>query len=56
MGLFSRIAGTPEARATYRDAKQRLAEASEGREETDETVAANDAVVAAEKNIPWWAR
>jgi hypothetical protein len=59
---MDKVIGTPAARATYRKAKDALHEQSEqdrkaGRhDESDEFTAANDAVIAAEQNIPAWRR
>jgi hypothetical protein len=60
MGLFSR--NTSPATATYKAAKQKLhdnqrAEKKAGvTEETDTYVALNNAVLDAEKNVPWYRR
>ena len=55
--LFNRVFGTPEARASVRAAQQHLEEVSAGlTEETPEYLAANDAVIAAEEDLPAWRR
>lgn len=56
MGLFSRIAGTTEARANNRAARENLERVAGGREETPEYVAANRAVIESEKALPKWRR
>ncbi|MFI9231339.1 hypothetical protein [Streptomyces rimosus] len=57
MGLISKVFGSSENRAAYRDAKTDLENVSRrDRTESDATVAANDRVVAAEKNLPRWRR
>ena len=52
---IDQIFGTPEARANHNAAREELAEvSSRTREETDEFLAANDKVIAAEKALPKW--
>jgi hypothetical protein len=54
---IDRIIGTPEARAAHTAARTELAEVSAGTtEETDEFLAANDAVIQAEQALPKWRR
>ncbi|MEV7364272.1 hypothetical protein [Streptomyces sp. NPDC091299] len=55
--LISRVFGTPEARAKFRAARQHLEAVSAGiTEETDEYLAANQAVIDAEQGLPRWRR
>lgn len=58
MGRFiDKIAGTSEARATYRDAKDELERVSKrDGAETDDYLDANSAVVQAEADLPWYRR
>ena len=58
MGKFiNRMFGTPEARARVRAAQEHLEEVSAGlTEETDEYLAANQAVIDAEEDLPRWRR
>ncbi|KAB1146803.1 hypothetical protein F7R91_14590 [Streptomyces luteolifulvus] len=58
MGQFiDRLIGTKEARAKVRAAQQHLEEVSAGiTEETDEYLAANQAVIDAEEALPRWRR
>ncbi|CDR08543.1 hypothetical protein [Streptomyces iranensis] len=59
---IDRLIGTREARAAHRAARQELAEVSDRdrraglHDETDEFVAANSKVNAAEKQLPRWRR
>lgn len=55
--LINRVIGTPEARARVRQAQQHLEEVSAGiTEETDDYLAANQAVIDAEQALPRWRR
>lgn len=55
--LINRVFGTPEARARVRAAQQHLEQVSAGiTEETDEYLAANQAVIDAEEDLPRWRR
>lgn len=57
MKFIDRIAGTPKARKQYRDAKQHLADVSRrGGADTNDYLAAHDAVIDAEQNLPKWRR
>ncbi|MFJ3699517.1 hypothetical protein ACIPW9_36235 [Streptomyces sp. NPDC090052] len=57
MKLFRKIAGTPEARTAHRKAKDELERVSRrDRDETDAYVAANQAVIDAEQDLPRWRR
>jgi hypothetical protein len=56
MGLFKKIAGSSEARSTYRDAKNELERVGRGRSETAAFHAANRAVIQAEQDLPRWRR
>jgi len=57
-----RVLGSPEAVAAHKAARAELERVGEsdrkaGRDwETDEYLDANDAVIEAEKHVPWWRR
>lgn len=53
--LLDKLIGTPDARKTYRDAKQTLADAP--RDETNNAfLTANQNVIDAEQHLPKWRR
>jgi hypothetical protein len=57
MGLFKKIAGSPEARAQHSAAKAELDRISRrDRCESDDYLDANDRVAQAEKALPCWRR
>jgi len=54
---LDKLIGTPAARATHRAARQHLDTVSRrDRDETPDYIAANDAVIDAEQNLPRWRR
>lgn len=55
--LISKIAGSPEARTTYRAAKGDLERVTKrDRTDSDAYLDANSAVIKAEQNLPWYRR
>lgn len=55
--LLDKLIGTTEARKTYRDAKETLADVGRrDRDETDAFLAANQTVIDAEQHLPKWRR
>jgi hypothetical protein len=55
MGIFS--GASKNDRQVYKEARAGLERISKrDREETDDFIAANSAVIEAEKKLPWWQR